>query len=291
MYQLVRDTPVSSRSVLNGQSILRDLVGNDGVTGIVESTSDLGETLRFAVLAPYDAFSPQVGYYNGRTLTFLDPVVSGGNSLHSDSTRIVSYDPVTDPNSAIITGITITVEWSAGEGLVEYFPQVNSRFLINGRPFNGTGAGYVDAAPYSLEQRLPLSNTSPPPGYVLPQTALLPNYSYYTAANSIDPTIGGLDEPWDTVDYQNMFLAMVPPNATQGIIPSFHRPALVNYWLKRFAADELTGLTTAEKRAAFQNPLVDPNITPELRNRLLELKRRIILAPAARRPSKFPQQG
>ena len=53
------------------------------------------------------------------------------------------------------------------------------------------------------------------------------------------PNLGGLDEPWDAVDYQNMYLAMVPADVSLGIIPSFHRPELVNYWLKRFADDYL----------------------------------------------------
>ncbi|HEY2414607.1 MAG TPA: hypothetical protein VGI40_20335 [Pirellulaceae bacterium] len=53
--------------------------------------------------------------------------------------------------------------------------------------------------------------------------------------------LGGFDESWDAPDFQNMFLAMVPPKAainqyplsssTLPIIPSFHRPELINYWV------------------------------------------------------------
>ena len=35
MYQVVRDTPDSARSALRGHSLLRDLVGDDGVIGTV----------------------------------------------------------------------------------------------------------------------------------------------------------------------------------------------------------------------------------------------------------------
>ena len=40
---------------------------------------------------------------------------------------------------------------------------------------------------------------------------------------------GGADETWDAADYQNMFLAF-PSDG----IPSFHRPALIEYWRKNF---------------------------------------------------------
>src|SRR5262249_35524825 len=55
-------------------------------------------------------------------------------------------------------------------------------------------------------------------------------------SNPLD--FGGLDESWDAPDLQNMFLAMIPPRAAEAfyagsplpIIPSFHRPELINYW-------------------------------------------------------------
>ena len=64
--------------------------------------------------------------------------------------------------------------------------------------------------------------------------------------NTVD--IGGMDESWDAPDYQNMFLAMVPPRAAENfmagvaanylpILPSFHRPELVNYWLSNATSD------------------------------------------------------
>ena len=44
---------------------------------------------------------------------------------------------------------------------------------------------------------------------------------------------GGSDEGYDAVDYQNLFLALVKPSAagSRDIIPSFHRPELINYWM------------------------------------------------------------
>ena len=138
-------------------------------------------------------FMTQPGYYNGCTLTILNPGIDA--SVAAESTRIVSYSPILDPTNTI-TQIYITIEWSAGEGGVEFYPLPNiTRFLINGRPFNGTGAGY-DTTTYKLDQLL---NSQ--------QTALLPNYRMYADLDSgpNSPNLGGLDEPWDAVDFQNMF--------------------------------------------------------------------------------------
>lgn len=65
--------------------------------------------------------------------------------------------------------------------------------------------------------------------------ALAPNVSSYHAMSMSawipDPFTGDADESWDAVDFQNMFMAMVPGDATATsyVIPSFHRPSLVNY--------------------------------------------------------------
>ena len=73
--------------------------------------------------------------------------------------------------------------------------------------------------------------------------SLLPNLATYDTilgtATSRYFDLGGMDESWDAPDLQNMFLAMVPPRAAESvyngtplpIIPSFHRPELINFWL------------------------------------------------------------
>src|SRR6185436_2630967 len=85
----------------------------------------------------------------------------------------------------------------------------------------------------------------PLPAY---NVALLPNVGAYDsfygqlAAGTVAAGgfgAGGLDETWDAPDLQNMFLAMVPPRAAEmfftgtrlPIIPSFHRPELINFWI------------------------------------------------------------
>ncbi len=286
IYQVVRDTPVNSRSRLTGHSLLRDLYGNDGVAGIVVSWNEQvgGEFLEitFAPVGlanqPFrNSFRTQPGYYNGCTLTILGPVYSAGLdgqpgragfdddgangaddagelgwpgsddiSMIAESARVVRYNPSG-------AGGTITVEWSPGEGGRKAYPRPGGtvRFLVNGRPFNGTGAGYR-----SVDQTLE-ATTSLTPGSMQPEMSMLPNYSDYAADALTQPNVGGLDEGWDAVDFQNMFMAMVPADPTVGIIPSYHRPALVNFWLKRFADNVLVpnGVTEVDLQvAAFRAP-------------------------------------
>ena len=256
--------PADSRSPLKGHSLLGDLYGNDGVAGVVDAWTQQvgGEFLEIAFSAlplarqPFgNSFRTQPGYYNGCTLTILGPVYSlgpdnqpgragvdddGANGTDdlgelgwpssddiatvAESARVVRYN--TNPIPSVV------VEWSPGEGGTKAFPRPGGTvpFLINGRPFNGTGAGYKS-----------FNTADPPATYgldaIVPgvgEVALLPNYSAYPVAPTDPPDEGGLDESWDAVDYQNMFLAMVPPDPSVGIIPSFHRPALVNFWIKRF---------------------------------------------------------
>ena len=287
MYQVVRDTTVTSRSSLLGHSLLSDLLGNDGAAGIVQSWSQQlgGEFLaiNFAALPlaeqPFGKMFPaQPGRYNGCTLTILGPIFTPGadgqagragvdddgvngtddpgelgfpgsddRSLIADSARIVRYDF----DSSALTG-TLMVEWSAGEGGLLGFPRPGTRLLVNGRPLNGTGAGYVNNAPYTLDATMTVAGENL-------EVALLPHYrSYSFPAPPNSPDLGGLDETWDAVDYQNMFLAMVPADVSAGIIPSFHRPELVNYWLKRFGAEVLVpaGVTRLDLQVqAFRSPL------------------------------------
>ena len=134
-----------------------------------------------------------------------------------------------------------------------YQPIRNDRVLLTRRPFSGLGAGFSFANGNmthvgnttilnSLEQWLALKASLAPaagpytgnnsdvnelrgiPAYL----ALMPNYSAYVAGRP-DGTNAGMNEDWDAPDFQNMFLAYMPPVATAAdeIIPSFHRPALV----------------------------------------------------------------
>ncbi len=266
MYQLLRDTSRMSRSVLRGHSLLADLYGNDSALGVVSNASLSGEFLTI-VVTPLTPFNTNANHYNGSVLSFLDPVAR--------STRVIRYTPTTN---------TLIVEWTEGA-----LPVAGTRFVVNGLPFNGTGAGYSHTAPnYSLDESIVFI----PANGIPRETALLPNYGQYEGLTDPNtglicaPTAGGMDEDRDAVDFQDMFLAMNPPDATLGIIPSFHRPALVNYWLKRFGVEELGSLSTTDLITAFRDPYQLADIPT--RQRLLQLKRSIILRPLPEDHPNFP---
>lgn len=113
-------------------------------------------------------------------------------------------------------------------------PLGGETFLINAKPFDGTGYGYN-----------PTDNTLSHPGLTLGSgnsvpAALMPFNTFVLDANlPIDnSSVNDLDESWDAADYQNAFLARVPvtpsprTNGADPLLPSFHQPYLINYWLR-----------------------------------------------------------
>jgi hypothetical protein len=206
--------------------------------------------------------SDTLDYYTGRVLTFTE------GPAKDYSARILQYDPA--PTFGGGPQFIIELDHSAHQAVNQ--PVQDNHFVINGAPFNGAGAGYdywpqgqenMDAVYGDFRSVSTLAMT--PTDYIPPPVtdlfALLPHF------NGFDPTAGQVylnptgyptneaqavgvdtylsashhDESWDAVDYQNMFLAMVPPTAALSyadadpvnvtILPSYHRPELVNYWV------------------------------------------------------------
>jgi hypothetical protein len=183
------------------------------------------------------SFHQSPGYYSGRVMTFL----TGNCAGHS--TRILEY--AYDSTTGISRFAVEAIESKGPTNLRPNYNAVasaNTTFLINGSPFNGVGAGYSHGPPGSMTATYDQDGSGASGGPVPPlPISLLPHFSGYdvnpaTYPNqfSDSPDAGGFDETWDAVDFQNMYLAMVPPiaAATPGtpIIPSFHRPELVNFW-------------------------------------------------------------
>jgi hypothetical protein len=91
--------------------------------------------------------------------------------------------------------------------------------VINPIPMNGSGTGI--RASDGNTQTLTLAN-----GPTVP-IALQPNASRWPTGTTV---VGNSDEPYDAPDYENLFLSHTQDfGAGPVIIPSFHRPALVNY--------------------------------------------------------------
>ncbi|TWT38018.1 hypothetical protein KOR34_29850 [Posidoniimonas corsicana] len=267
------------------------------------------------------------GYYNGCLLTMLSGPAKG------QSTRIIDYkrldlETPNDPSDDVYR-LRVMAFPRADGGLLRLpagVPAVNGAqhdlidatstglvghtFMVNGRPFNGSGVGLdllsnPAAARLTTMERLQLVSGQ----HVGMETALAPHSRYFTPAlashfalnqggrragvasaplTNEDPFFGhnqnsftalnslyqhfvgpgDADESYDAPDFQNMFLASNPQrprwrgrvvtlNSTVGPIecdrffresrrgvierldleglpiPSYHRPALVNYWLHK----------------------------------------------------------
>ncbi len=272
MYQVLRDTNQRG-SVVRLHSLLRDSYGEDGFRGRLADSSvlkNLNESLpvagtpvptgavtlsggQFVDLAVDPAaqalrdadgrpctLSTMSGFYNGCVLTIASGKAAGF------STRIVGYlhangMPILRVMRIEPEGIATWSDFWAAVG--------GAQFVVNGRQFNGTGFGLRYHA--VKHNTVTVARLDARVGHVaggnpvdLP-VALLPNHAARPPFDPQHPQAeflallgGGSDEGYDAVDYQNMFLAMVKPNAasSRDVIPSFHRPELINYWMRRPSA-------------------------------------------------------
>jgi hypothetical protein len=297
LLQLIRDTD-NPQSVLRSHSLLGDLYGNDGFRGTV-ATSPVGarwagmslqapatpanvtngqmieinlaadatltNVFGIPALNPNQFLSQTDDAYSGLVLTFVNGPARGR------STRIVGYRPVTSASNNLPLFTIMSFPLADGSLMTDPAVLQGSRIVVNGRPFNGTGAGLDPTLPPGAPgAKLVATETdgaaTPTP---LGPVALLPNPVFFNPRNvtltdtTIDLTTtpgyyfadtvngtdmagrGGADESYDAADFQNMFLAAVqdesgdmrnnPGDGTlrDMVLPSFHRPELVNYWNTR----------------------------------------------------------
>ncbi len=265
----------SNNSTLKGTSPLLDMYGTDGICGELTSvgTFDNGnQTIRFSASSPttFTAPPPYTGatfsnvpdYYNGRVITFWR---YNGSEARPISTRVMQYAP--PDMSGSITMVVAADFTNSGSMLAA--PQIGDRFVINGAPYNGTGAGYQDSTSPALGLEVDVSGTNRP-------IALLPHFAGHPDPDSAiqSANAGGFDESYDAVDFQNFFLALDPPGLAQEIanssrtspqIPSYHRPDLVNYWTNAVSitsdTDILTHSDLLRRVIARPMPWDHPNFT------------------------------
>ncbi|MFO0915787.1 MAG: hypothetical protein U0795_22695 [Pirellulales bacterium] len=244
--QLLRGVEPGSGSVLDGHSLLDDLNGRDSVRGIVPGVAGKSAAAYFGTLQQWTVIPlqatipvaqlPENGYYNGGVLTMTSGLLKG------QSTRIIEYyrqnssltevDKIVNGQPFVIVETFRPDRKMVSGTVTPTIPEMirtGDQFLINGMPFNGAGAGYkVDTGN--------LDAVDPTFGVNL---ALMPNYQGRVGgtASPLAVGAGGFDESWDAVDYQNMFMSMIPSTATPNthpaqaaIIPSFHRPDLMQYF-------------------------------------------------------------
>jgi len=261
-YIFLRDTP-NPGSVARFHSPLRDIYGEDGFTGALVAGNWLtlfnriqspqnnpnnypktfdrsgGQCIDLAVNAIGGStdgnsytFSQVAGYYNGCVLTFTS------GEAKDLSTRIIgslvwlnSSDP-TDPfNNKGILRVVSPVR-DDGNSLAPA-DLSNASFVVNGRPFSGTGFGFNSGATGSgpkLNRRAPYTDRNAEQHNL--EIALLPNHAVRDSSILGLLLTGGSDEGYDAPDFQNLAMAIIQtrPGGTVNRMPSFHRPALVQYW-------------------------------------------------------------
>ncbi len=124
-------------SALQGHGLLEDMYGPPSYKGTIPSNPFVDQQTGFMIFqnlrnnaTPFGYLSllkPTEGYYNGQVLTMLTGPAQG------QSTRIVKY-LVSNPN--VPTHELAMLPFESG-----ILPQQGDLFLINGKPFNGVGAG------------------------------------------------------------------------------------------------------------------------------------------------------
>ena len=231
-----------STSPLLHHGLLEDMYGRNWIGGMVyqppaptpgpsEPVPSSGiYRFRFTHVAGIN-FPMASSYFNGCVLTFGDGPFAGL------SCRVVNYafhrasGALPDHGELEVAGLP--------PGLSPMSDIVGSRFIINGRPFSGTGFGYNYATTSTdvkgdLQTRpKELSGTPAAKGYEL---ALLPNHVFLPVVpvppsgpprdefgNDVfynvdrhgtsppDPNAGGANEDYDAPDFQNPHLAWMSP--------------------------------------------------------------------------------
>ena len=253
LYQLLRDTDHAG-SVVRTHSLLQDKYGHFSMRArIFQVTLDTTTTpasypadkqilemqvyLRDLPLPITGGVNPpnlnslpllNLGALNGRVITFFDGVAK------NISGRILKSAPLPNNFDANYTLRILFPKSISTTPNPTHFR--NKILIINGRDFSGTGFGLV-------------SNTTSTRYGQLSTTALLPNRSGDTTAQLSTFRRGGANEGYDVPDYQNMAMAAQLSNPTtrqlQYVIPSFHRPALINYWINNRSV--LTSMTWKQK--------------------------------------------
>ena len=144
------------------------------------------------------------GFFNGCVLTVVSGQAAGA------STRIVGYSYAN--GAANLTVMPFDTDFPV-------LPKSGNNILINSRQFSGTGPGY-DHTTGKMDKK--------DTGRLL---AFIPNAAatanYLTLA-----TEGGMNVDYNAADYNTFFLSYSPAINGQPTIPSFHRPALLEYWNK-----------------------------------------------------------
>lgn len=230
-YDLFRGTDLNiSNSPLRGHSILGDMYGY-GFSATLSSAAvdssehfikvQLNDDARLVINQASYTPAPVPSSLAGLVLSFVSGPAQGL------STRIVDHQVTGDSASGFNHQFILLPHWT-GTGLSsQVLNKIGTdRVVINGRPFSGTGAGYLNPAD-PLQPALSAAALQPNQSGRSRNDFLgvtgPPEEAYFASTrgpNSLAP-----NEPYDTFDAQNMFLAGIGPDGS--VIPSFHRQLLI----------------------------------------------------------------
>ena len=232
-YDLVRGPALAdSSSPLRGHSLLADMYGYGISATVASAEADSSE--HFVVLTlngdatrliDGEMFVPEA--VSGSMTGLLIGVVSG--PARGLTARIVDHQVDEGEHTFIVLPSQIDSRFNVTDAESQL---VNRRVVINGRPFSGTGAGQFRAhvgvgAPALGGNALQPNQVGRSLDQLVGKTgggyfAMQNNPSAGWDANSMAP-----NEPYDTFDFQNMFLAGINPDGSLKH-SSFHRPNLLS---------------------------------------------------------------
>jgi hypothetical protein len=259
---------LNPHSPLRSTSLLEDIYGHYSLRGQATAKAALAggimdiEVNYLSGPQGVGGFSPVKDAYSGCVLTFIN------GDAKNVSARILEYWPTdsrtSSPNRIPVFRIMLIPDESGRDQSSWVNPTQSNPTLvvINGRPFSGTGVGYnVDSSSNTFGR---LTATEPAANAAAGTTglpyALLPNAAFFVPNGPTynDPAgPGGANEDYDAPDFQNPFLAFYDspsPTDWRQIKPSFHDPALTEFWYPQMQQDQ-TGATA--RKVVFRPHLID----------------------------------
>ena len=236
-YDLARGPSLGdTSSPLRGHSLLADMYGYGSFASVATAAVDSSQHFIAVTLNPgatrvidgSPVPPPVAGELNG----LLFSVVSG--PAKGITLRIIDHQVSSAGGGNVQSLILMPSRLEDNFSVSQATALVNSRVLINGRPFSGTGAGHYN--PFTARGSAALSQSALNPNQVgRSQLELLGvagplgdgYFSVQQSGFSSLPNSMGPNESYDTFDFQNMFLAGLNPNGSIRE-PSFHRRALAS---------------------------------------------------------------
>ena len=255
---LVRGTQDTSNPFY-GEDLLSDYYGlKDGFEGAVFDVDQTGIPrgfLRFELRVPATAmplpFPVIDDFYAGRLLTFR------AGPLRNRTYRVIRSEYNDASSTQAIRSDFLLVQLQGTEPSLAsnspaaaWFPDAISRTVwLNGAPRNSVGVGFNPATfafdPVSPDFYAGLAG--------LP-AAFQPNHLNGVVPYNKSLTGGDTDEDYDAADFNNWFLSHRREDGT--VIPSFHRPSLINYLLNQKPSldtvQNFPDLLSSIRRATFR---------------------------------------